>query len=142
LIADFYAGESRLEKQKSRPQCAVGIFCFQRADALSNRGFGGLNQLDKTGIVVDGDFGEHFAVQVDVGFDQPFNESAVGDAVRFAGGIDTYSPEAAESALFLFAMNIGHRLGAIYRFGSLTEKFAAVPVEPFSEFQTVFSAAA
>jgi hypothetical protein len=134
--------EKAVWKNKNPGRSAVGIFCFQRTDALSNRGFGGLNQLDETGIVVDGDFGEHFAVQVDVGFDQPFNESAVGDAVRFAGGINTYSPEAAESALFLFAMNIGHRLGAIYRFGSLTEKFAAVSVETFSEFQTVFSAAA
>jgi hypothetical protein len=115
---------------------AVGIVCIN-TDGLgqcrSFSGFGSLNELDESGFVIDGDFGKHFAVQGDFRFDQTFNEAAVADVIGFASGVDAHGPKAAKVALFLFAMNKGHRLCTVDRFGRHTEKFAAVTVETFSE---------
>jgi hypothetical protein len=112
----------------------------QQEIALSYRGFSGLNELFESGFVIDGDFGKHFAVQGDIGFNQPVDETAVTDFISPAGRVDTHSPEAAEVALFLLAMDKGHCLSAIHCFGGLAEKLAAGAVETFGKVQAVLSA--
>ena len=54
--------------------------------------------------LVDGQFGQDFAVQGDVGFLEAGDQLAVGGAVEAGGGVDAGVPELAEGALAVLAV--------------------------------------
>jgi hypothetical protein len=62
-------------------------------------GSGRLHQLAESLRVAHGDVCENFAVDLDAGLLEPMYESAVGDSVKAAGGVDSCYPEPAEVAL-------------------------------------------
>ena len=66
---------------------------------LLGSGFGHLDDLIEGFGIGNGDFGEHFSIQIDAGGLEAKNESAIGDATHSAGGIDAQDPELAVIAL-------------------------------------------
>src|SRR3954466_14148071 len=80
------------------------------------RGFRLFGQLGKTCWVLQGDIGEHFAVELDAGFLQSVDEVAVGQAVQTGGGADADDPDGAVLALLLFASEVGELHATLHRF--------------------------
>src|SRR5699024_1931967 len=67
---------------------------------------GVLRDLDQTGErrgVVDGELGEHAAIDLDAGQVQTLDEAVVGHAVGAGGSVDPLDPELTEVALALQA---------------------------------------
>src|SRR5690606_7432041 len=64
------------------------------------------------GDVVDGELGEHLAVNLDAGVLQAVHEAVVGHALGAGRGVDALDPQAAEVALLgaTVAVGVGHRV--------------------------------
>ena len=71
-----------------------GCFCF----------FG---QNSKYLLVIDGQFGQHFTVNRDLGFLQTVDKAAVGKAMLTCSGIDTDNPQLTELTLSRLAVALG-----------------------------------
>jgi hypothetical protein len=127
---------------KKRPSKKDGLLLEKQMLRLGNFGFCGFNHFGEASRIVNSDFGEHFAVEVDARFRAAIDKSAVADAVHAACSIYTNDPEAAEAALLELSVHISHGLCAIDGFRSLTKEFAAGSTETLREFQTVVSSAA
>ena len=66
---------------------------------LSKGFFAGLDQTGEGLGIVDGDLGEHLAVDLDVALLQTGHEAGIGDVVGAASGIDSLDPKLAIVAL-------------------------------------------
>jgi len=55
---------------------------------------------------VDGEVGQHLAVDLDTGAGEPADKSAIGHAMLAAGRVDALDPERAEVTLALLAADI------------------------------------
>ena len=69
------------------------------AELLRERLFSGSDKSGERLFIVDGDLGEHLAVDDDAGLLQTIHEFGVGDVVGAASGIDSLDPEFAIIAL-------------------------------------------
>lgn len=112
------------------PQCDA---LFQRVCRLRDEGLEALG-------VVNGDLGEHLAVERDACLRKAFDEPAVGRAVLAGRRIDAGDPERAELALLQLAMLGGHDHGALDGGRSLGVGLAPVAVKAFRGFQHLFVA--
>ena len=99
---------------------------------------GGFDYGRKSGRFVDGQFGQDFAVQGNVGLFEAGDQLAVGSAIETGAGVDTGIPELAESAFAVLAVASGE----LQRFGDgLAATLDADPVgvaEAFSGFTDLF----
>src|SRR5436305_14056953 len=75
-----------------------------------------LGQLGKACRILQGDIGEHLAVELDACSLQSVDEVAVGQAVQAGGGADADDPDGAELALLLLASGVGELQSALHRF--------------------------
>src|SRR6056297_2333370 len=91
------SARSRIES-RSEPATAGG-----RSGQL---GLGFLGQRFERDLVVDGQFGQHLAIDADLGLLQAVDEAAVGHAVFTGRSVDALNPQAAEIALLLATIPI------------------------------------
>src|SRR5436190_3296433 len=106
-------------KLVARSRCAArgllrGRFALQRVLGL-------LHQGGKGDFVANRDVGKNFPIQTDVRGLEAFDEAAVADAIRAAGGIETHDPKTAEFALLLLAIAVGVLPGVLDGFFRVAE---------------------
>lgn len=103
---------------------------FQRHSRFFGEdGLGFADECDEGLLVIDGEVGEHFAVEGDACVLEPFHEAAVGEAVRTGGGVDALVPEFAEHAFARLAIAVGPVLGFHDGVLRVAEEFAAATAE-------------
>ena len=83
--------------KKRRP----GLLFLCRVSLRSELGLGLFGERRKSGLVEDGQIGQHLAVHFDGGLLQAVHEAAVGQADFTRGGVDTGDPQGTELALAL-----------------------------------------
>jgi anti-sigma28 factor (negative regulator of flagellin synthesis) len=105
------SGELKLDWQREKSAAASGASARIRANGSGGfRTESGLrlaNDPLEHGGVGDGQFGQHLAVQEDVGFLESGDELGVGHAERAHAGVDPDDPELAEIALLVLAPGVG-----------------------------------
>ena len=69
------------------------------AELLRERLFGGSDKSGERLFIVDGDLGEHLAVDDDARFLEAIHEFGIGDVVETASGVDPLDPKLAVVAL-------------------------------------------
>jgi hypothetical protein len=132
----------RLKGGSTKKDRRVPVFAKQSVLKLANFGFCGLNYFGEAGRIVNSDLGKHLAVEFDFALVQSVDEAAIADAIHTTSRIDANSPKAAEVALLVFTVHIGHGLCAVDGFSSCAEKLATRSTETLGEFQAVISSAA
>ena len=105
-------------------------------------GFRGFHHFGETLRIMDGNLGEHLAVELDTGLSAAVDKSAVGNPVHAACGIDADDPQAAEIAFFVLTVHIGHGLCTVNSFSGCAEKLATRASETLGELQAAVSSAA
>lgn len=93
-------------KQKKNRLATVLVLCVLRSGL-----HGDIDQFLERGHIGDGEVGEHFAVDVDLGELEPVDQAAVGGAADARARVDTGNPETAILALFQLAADIRVRHG-------------------------------
>lgn len=69
-------------------------------------GFGYLDELVKGGAILDGEVGQHFAVNGDARCDQAVDEVPVGETSRSGSGVDAGNPQFSHITFALPAVGI------------------------------------
>ncbi len=90
-----------------RPQGKRRDFCQLRRLGESEGGLCLHRDGAESGGIVNGQIREHLAIDLELCFQQPVDQTAVGQAVQACGCVDTRNPQRAELALFLAAVAIG-----------------------------------
>lgn len=81
--------------------------------------------------MVDGEFSQHFAVQLDTCQLQTINKTAVSKLMLSAGGIDAQGPELMKVAFLELSSNIGILTGLVGGVGTELYGISAFPAETF-----------
>jgi hypothetical protein len=91
---------------------------------------------------VHSDVGQHFAVELDLGFLQAVGELAVSQAALTGCSVDTRNPQLAEDTFFGTAVTICILTGLHHRFFSDAEDITAATAETFGKGENFFVAGA
>ena len=82
---------------------------------------------------MNGQVGQHFAVNLNLRFLQAVGKLAVGHAALTRSGVDTCNPKLAEHTLFGTAVAVGVLPSLHHRFFGDAEDITAAAAETFSE---------
>src|SRR5260370_40847488 len=91
---------SRLERASTSSACRGAAAMFQPPLlSRSMRRFGFVDQDGKSGFVLQGDLGQHLAIQIDAALLQTADEFTIRNSGVPAGRADAHDPQRTESAL-------------------------------------------
>jgi len=99
------------------------------AGLVLQRVLGDVDDFEKRGVVGRGEIRNDLAVELALGGDQTFDETAVGDAGGAGGGVDARLPEIAIDALLGAAVTVGVLPAVVHGVGRVAVKFGALEAE-------------